>query len=361
MFPHHRSAILVLTTVVVGLAVVAAPVAGAVPANAGPAQQSGQFGCDYASLYDQTIDSVVSVQTTAGLGSGFLYETDDGSQVVVTNAHVVGDASTVQVQFRDGEVRDGTVVGRDVLSDLAAVRVDNVPDYVEPLALNATAPDHGQPVAALGNPFGLEETITQGIVSGVNRSLPTQEGFRIPNTIQTDAAISSGNSGGPLVDCNGDVIGVNTAGIAAQGAENIGFSVSASIVERVVPDLVTDGEFAHPYVGVSLARVTPAVAEANGLDQSQGVYVFSVQNGTPAADVLQGHTGFERVEDQRVPVGGDVIVGADGREIRSVEELTSFLLTETEPGGEVTLTVVRDGERTNVTTTVIERPQPEPQ
>lgn len=324
-----------------------------------PEQTSPQRAtCYYASLYDRTIDSVVAVRANGGLGSGFVYQAATGNDTgyVVTNAHVVGEADSVIVQFANETSRSGSVVGRDRFTDLAAIRVDGMPDDVAALPVADSAPDHGQKVAAMGNPFGLEETITHGIVSGLNRSLSTDRGFTIPNVVQTDAPISPGNSGGPLVTCDGTVVGVNTAGIAAQGAENIGFAVSATTVDRVVPSLIRTGEYDHAYLGISAAPITPGMVAANEFDATSGVYVHQVVEGGPASDVLQGTTESVVRDGERVPTGGDVIVAIDGQPIASGEDLSSYLLTEVRPGEAVTLTIVRDGERRQVQVTLGERP-----
>jgi S1-C subfamily serine protease len=342
-------------------------------ADAAPATQQEGVTCDYETLYDQVSDAVVGVRTGSGQGSGFVVEVGQNGTIndpdesgisqnatyVVTNAHVVGESDEVTIRFQDGEFRTGAVVGQSPYADLAVVQVDETPDYVEALSVAGNDPERGVPVAAIGNPFGLRSTITQGIVSGVNRSLPTDLGFRIPNTIQTDAAISPGNSGGPLVTCDGTVVGVNTAGIGQPQAENIGFSVSASVVQSVVPDLVESGEFDYPYLGISSAPVTPAVAEANDLNSTRGLIVVTVLDGGPADGALQASDDFVTVDGMRVPLGGDVIISVEGREIRDSEELASFLITETEPGDEVEFTVLRDGERRTVTVTVGERPNPQ--
>jgi len=327
------------------------------------AQQRAGGYCNYTALFDRTIDSVVSVQRVTGQGSGFVYQTEGNGSTsyVVTNAHVVGEASDVTVQFSRGESRAGTVVGTDISSDLAVVEVTDTPEYTEALPVSDSTPEHGRRVAALGSPFGLEETITHGIVSGLNRSLPTRQGYTIPNVVQTDAPISPGNSGGPLVTCASEVVGVNTAGIAAQGAENIGFAISSSLIDRVVPSLIRTGEFTHPTLGVSATGVTPTIAGANDLNGSQGVIVVAVDQDAPAAAVLQGSDRLERISGEIVPIGGDVILAVDGRSIATSEDLASVLLVETRPGDEVTLTILRDGERTNVTTTVIERPDSGPE
>jgi S1-C subfamily serine protease len=359
---RHRPGYVAAVVLIAVLSVsgVATATVGAASPGPAPQQQTGG-ACDYTALYEESIDSVVSVQQTRGQGSGFVYQTaqNGSASYVVTNAHVVGNASDVTIQFRQGESLNGTVVGTDVYSDLAVVRVNETPDYVEALPVAENQTEHGERVAALGSPFGLEATITHGIVSGLNRSMPTQFGFQIPNVVQTDAPISPGNSGGPLVACDGDVVGVNTAGIAAQGAENIGFAVSSMAVERVVPSLIETGEFTHPALGIAGTGVTPAIADANDLESDRGVIVASVNEGAPAAEVLRGSDRLERVDRQYVPIGGDVIVAVDGQNVSNSEELASVLLAETRPGDEVALTIVRDGQRQTVNTTVIERPDPQ--
>ncbi|WP_459191343.1 S1C family serine protease [Halosimplex sp. J119] len=345
----------------------------AAQSNPGQAAQQ-QSGCDYESLFDETIGSVVSVRTGSGQGSGFVYQVGDGgganatatdgassngSAHVVTNAHVVSGADTVEIQFEDGEYRTGTVVGRSTYADLAVVNVSDAPDYVEGLSVASSDPDHGSKVAALGNPLGLEETITHGIVSGTNRTLPTDRSFSIPNVVQMDAPISPGNSGGPLIACDGTVVGVNTAGIAQQGAENIGFAVSASVVDRVVPELLDDGEFAYPYLGVRTTPVSPSVAEANDLNRTGGVMVVATADGGPASGVLQGASGAEMQDGQQIPIGGDVILSVDGTEVDTGEDLGTYLVLETSPGDTVQMTVLRDGERQQIDVTIGERPDPQ--
>lgn len=314
--------------------------------------------CNYDSLYDRTVGSVVAVRTNGGLGSGFVYETIAGndSGYVVTNAHVVGSADSVIVQFAREDSRSGTVVGRNQYSDLAVIRVADMPAYAETLPVADSAPEQGQKVAALGNPFGFEETITHGIVSGLNRSLSTDQDFTIPNIVQTDAPISSGNSGGPLVNCNGTVVGVTTAGITARSAENIGFAIAPTTVNQVVPALIETGEYRHAYLGISITPITPRMVEANAFDVTSGVYVHQVAEDGPAAGVLQGTTELVTTDGQQVPVGGDVIVAIGGQPIASSEDLASYLLTETRPGETVTLTIIRNGERQQVEVTLGERP-----
>ncbi|WP_132058037.1 S1C family serine protease [Halorussus amylolyticus] len=320
-----------------------------------------QIACDFESLYDETIESVVTVrvsgQNASGLGSGFVY---DESGHVVTNQHVVGNASEVEVQFDRGQWRTAEVVGTDAYSDLAVLRVGNAPDYADPLGVNASEPEPGQRVAAFGSPLGLQGTITDGIVSGTNRSMPAvaAEGprFTIPNTIQTTAAINPGNSGGPLVNCAGAVVGVNTA--SAAGGENTGFAVPASRLKRVVPALIQNGSYTHSYLGITSTDVTPTVADANDLGVNRGVLVNDVVPGSPVAGTLRGSDDSKRIDDFEIPVGGDVILRVDGQRIASQEDLAS-VLTQKRPGDTVRMRILRDGERQRVRVTLGERPPPE--
>ncbi|WP_435360713.1 S1C family serine protease [Haloarchaeobius sp. DFWS5] len=306
----------------------------------------------YTALYRTTIPAVVSIYPTTdhhyhGSGSGFVYD-EDGH--IVTNQHVVARAETVECRFSGGEWRSATVVGTDPATDLAVVRVAGLPDYVTPLPVAESNPEPGVPVAALGNPMGLDGTISAGIVSGVNRSMPTGEGFTIPDTVQTDAPINPGNSGGPLVTLDGEVVGVNRA---RQG-DNIGFAISPKLVRRVVPDLVARGHTDHATLHVRTMDVSPTVAEANGLDEARGILVVDVREG-PASGVLGGCHDAAVVRGREVPVGGDIIVGIDGQELHAHEELVRYLMTEVRPGDTVELAVRRRAGETTERLVVTDR------
>lgn len=327
---------------------------------------------DYEELYRETIPSVVSVYVTPddhgrrrGAGSGFVYDVDEPRSssrrtesgengYVLTNHHVVGDAAEVELRFSEGDWRVGRVVGTDRYTDLAVLSVEDLPAYADPLTLATEPPAPGTPVAALGNPMGLDGSISVGIVSGSNRSMPTGNGFTIPDTVQTDAPINPGNSGGPLVTADGEVVGVNRA----RGGDNIGFAVSAAVVARVVPSLVADGRYDHPYLKIRTLDVSPSVARANGLDETQGVLVVDVARG-PSRGRLQESTRSRRLDGVDIPVGGDVIVAVDGQPVNSHEGLMRHLLLETEPGHEVELDLRRRGTAVTETVTLAERPQPE--
>ena len=314
----------------------------------------------YERLYREVIPSVVSVYVAPegdgrdergrhGAGSGFVYDRTH----VVTNEHVVGDATEVDLRFSERDWRRGRVVGTDAYTDLAVVAVEEFPAYATPLELVGTVPGPGTPVAALGNPMGLDGSISAGIVSGSSRSMPTGNGFAIPDTLQTDAPINPGNSGGPLVGLDGRVVGVNRA----RTGDNIGFAVSAEVVRRIVPELVERGEVRHSYLRIRTLDVSPTVAEANGLEDTGGVLVVDVSLG-PASGALIGCDRTSVVRGREVPTGGDVIVAIDGEPVDSHEALMRHLLLETAPGEEVTVDLVRDGERLTERITLAERPAP---
>jgi S1-C subfamily serine protease len=309
----------------------------------------------YARLYEETIDSLVLVQTAAdagpqggGMGSGFVHD-----DYLLTNQHITRGAESVDVQFRENDWREATVVGEDVYADLAVLEVTDRPEYASPLPLTESTPSVGTEVVALGNPFGLDSSISAGIVSGVNRSIQSPAGVSIPDGIQTDAAVNPGNSGGPLVTLDGEVAGVITAG----GGNNIGFAISAALVRRVAPALFEEGSYDHPYLGVNVIGVTREIAEANDLPDPTGVYVHEVEPDGPNADNLEGSTGTA-AED--VPTGGDVLVDLAGHPVETVSALSSTMALELTPNETVEATVRRDGEQGTVELSVGTRPEPEP-
>lgn len=318
----------------------------------------------YERLYSETSPSVVSIYVDPGrrgrrgAGSGFVYDEIH----VVTNHHVVAQdrtgrrgsthtVDTVDVRFDDGAWSTGRVVGTDPYTDLAVVAVETMPERARPLPVATDPPTPGTSVAALGNPMGLDGSITRGIVSGANRSMATGEGFTIPDTVQTDAPINPGNSGGPLVTTDGAVVGVNRA----RAGDNIGFAISAAVLDRVVPKLIEQGFYRHPFLKIRTMDVSPTIAEANDLANTAGVLVVDVSLG-PASGALFGCERETRVRGQRVPVGGDVITGIDGHAIDSHEQLLRYLLLETAPGEPIEVELRRDGERITETITLGERP-----
>ena len=324
---------------------------------------------DYEALYEAVAPSIASVYRDGerGAGSGFVYDETH----LLTNEHVVRGVERVDVRFADGTWDTGTVVGVDEYTDLAVLRLADPPAAATPLPVASEPPAPGRPVAALGNPLGLEGSITTGVVSGRDRSMPTAGGFSIPDVVQTDAPINPGNSGGPLVATrdltaeSGDetvadertdeqeyvVVGVNRA----RTGDGVGFAISPRLVTTVVPTLIDRGRYRHPYLRVRTLDVTPTIAAANGLDEPRGVLVAEVR-GPVGGDRIRGATRVERRKGNRVPVGGDVIVGLAGHEVRSHEELTRLLMTEAEPDEPVTLDVIRDGRRRTLTVRPAVRP-----
>ncbi|QLH80027.1 trypsin-like peptidase domain-containing protein [Halosimplex rubrum] len=319
-------------------------------------QFDAEQGSTYTDVYRSTVPSVAQIQVYTGgptpsQGTGFVYS--DGH--VVTNQHVVEGAERIYLRFSDGGWLDATVEGTDVYSDLAVLSVEELPESAEPLALRESDPDVGTEVIAIGNPFGYSGSVSAGIVSGVNRTLPAPNDFSIPDAIQTDAPVNPGNSGGPLVTLDGTVAGVINSG----GGDNIGFGISAPLVRRVVPALLEDGEFEHAYMGVRLRTVDPLHAEANDVDERVGVYIDLVREDGPADGVLRGSTGETTVAGQSgVGTGGDVVVSMDGTSIPTREALASFLALETSPGDTIDVTVLRDGEERTVELTLGSRPDP---
>ncbi len=322
---------------------------------------------DLERLYREVIPSVVSVyvngrrRSTGGAGSAFVYD----DQHLVTNEHVARlatDDDRVELRFADGSWRVGDVVGSDAYTDLAVISVPELPDDASPLALAIDNPAPGRHVAALGNPLGLDGSISAGIVSGSNRSLPTSNGFAIPDVVQTDAPINPGNSGGPLVGVVAasesdspayEVVGVNRA----KSGDNIGFAVSPIIAQHILPSLVEDGRYRHSYLRARTLDVTPTIADVNDVVIPSGVLVvdFGGTNDTED-DGLRGCSSAVEVRGMRVPVGGDVIVAIEGRPIRTHEELMRYLITETRPSEPVAVDVLRDGEPLSLCLVLDERP-----
>jgi 2-alkenal reductase len=285
---------------------------------------------------------------------------------IVTNNHVIEAADDLQVVLADGSViHDVKIVGRDPYSDIAVIRIDVPADRLVPLQLgDSDVLRVGQRVIAIGNPFGLQGTMTAGVVSAVGRTLTSQvleEGsFSNPEIIQTDASINPGNSGGPLLDSRGRVVGVNTAIRSGTGVNaGVGFAVPANTVKRIVPQLIEEGVYEYPYLGVSSDRrfTVAELSEPLDLPVNHGVLVSEVQPGTAAAEAgLQGGNREVEVMGRSVVAGGDIITAINGEELRTFDDLVAYLVSDTEVGQEVTLSVVRDGRRMELSGTLGKRP-----
>jgi S1-C subfamily serine protease len=306
-------------------------------------------------IYDAASPAVVEIQVNQrsggllgsffqeGQGSGFLVD-DQG--YILTNNHVVNGASSIQVVLDYGSTVDATVVGTDSINDLALIKVDeSVMSGVTPLEFaDSSNIRPGQMAIAIGNPYGLSDTITVGIISGLNRDIDGLRGT-LNDMLQTDAAINPGNSGGPLLDSQGKVIGINTAIEAVSGANDIGFAVPSNVATRALPLLMAGQQIARPWLGISGTALTSSLVSNLNLTVNQGVYVISVIQDSPAADA--GLVGAGTDSDGSPDEGGDVITAADGRSVKSVEELSDYFMTK-QVGDKVTLSVVRDGQSLNI-------------
>jgi S1-C subfamily serine protease len=286
-------------------------------------------------------------------GSGFVY---DRAGHVVTNQHVVGDASSVSVRFWNGQSYDAEVVGTDASTDLAVLDVDAPASVLQPIPLGDSSRVRvGDAVVAIGSPFGLEQTVTSGIVSALHRTMTAPNDFSINDSIQTDAAINHGNSGGPLLNARGQVIGVNAQIESNSGGnDGVGFAIPSNTVRSVVSQLVETGRVEHAYLGVGVQTIPASVGEE--LDSADGVAVTEVRSGTPAArSGLRAATGSRLVDGQSYPTGGDVITAIDGRKVTTSQELQSAIDAR-QPGDTVSLTVVRDGDARTVEVELASRP-----
>jgi len=277
-------------------------------------------------------------------GSGFIY---NPSGHIVTNAHVVHGADQVEVTFSDGTVAMAQIVGQDMHSDLAVVQADGIPAGVQPLSLGDMAMlAVGQTVVAIGNPFGLQGSLSRGVISALGRTIPSISQFSIPQAIQTDAAINPGNSGGPLLNLQGEVIGVNTQienGGSSPGNSGVGFAIPISLVRRVVPDLIANGSHAWAWLGVNTNNLSPALVQAMSLPSQLGVYVESLVPGSPAEKAgLLAASNQVTLDERIVPVGGDVITAVDGQPIRRQDDLVAYLALQAVPGQAVTLSILRN-------------------
>jgi S1-C subfamily serine protease len=314
-------------------------------------------------LYDRINPSVVHISSSQnvpsffygtvpqeGTGSGFLYD-DQGH--IVTNNHVVSGADSLNVLLSNGLSLPATVVGTDPYYDLAVIKVDLPASTMSPLELgDSDTLKVGQTVIAIGNPFGLDRTLTTGVISALGRRIETDAGTAIGQAIQTDAAINPGNSGGPLLDAHGRVVGINTAiNSPSGGSVGIGFAVPVNIIKQVIPSLIAQGHYTHPSLGVQVAEIgTEVSSNDNGIDH--GLLIVQMDAGGAAEQGgLQAATISVR-RGRYVVSGGDIITAIGGKPVATRNDLLLVLEENYRPGDSVEITIVRDGKTVNQTVTL---------
>ena len=334
------------------------PVQTSEPAADSSALTPGQI---YRQAYKGVVEITVSTpqQTPTGKqeaqaqGSGFVIDSDGH---IVTNDHVVENADSVSVRFWNGDTYNASVVGTDPSTDLGVIKVDAPSSILHPVSLgNSSSVQVGDPVVAIGSPFGLEETVTSGIVSALHRQIQALNQFTINDTIQTDAAINHGNSGGPLFNAAGQVIGVNSQIAGDTGANvGIGFAIPSDTVSSIADTLISSGKVEHAYLGVSVQEIPATVA--HDLNLTEGVEITDVRSGTPAQKAgLKGATGKKMVQGTQYATGGDVITAIDGQKVKTSEGV-QLAIDAHHPGDTIEITYWRKGETKTVSVKLATRP-----
>jgi S1-C subfamily serine protease len=316
-------------------------------------------------LFEQAESGVVRVTVDraegtgrSGVGSGFVH---DAQGNIITNAHVVQDAQKITVTFLDGTSYKAKIVGVDRFTDIAVIKVDADPSLMHPLSIGDSARlKVGESVAAIGNPFGLSGSMTAGIVSQLGRILPSQDSaFSIPDVIQTDAAINPGNSGGPLLNMRGEVVGINTAIQSATGEfTGVGFAVPSKTIAKIVPQLIAEGTYHHPWMGIAGRDIDPDLANVLGLEEAKGFLVITVVEDSPADKAgIHGSDKTVEVDGISYQIGGDIIISVDRKEVRKIDDILVHLQREKAVGDSMVLQVLRDGRISDFTLILEERPQ----
>lgn len=319
------------------------------------------------SLFQMVENSVVQITDSneidvfeSRLGSGFVYD-DNGH--IITNHHVVsGGGNRLDVTFPDGVVYRASLIGSDPSADIAVLYVEDVSkEKLLPLSLaDSSNVRVGERVAAIGNPFGLSGSLTSGIVSGVGRQIPAQddEGFTIPDILQTDAPINPGNSGGPLLNIRGEVIGINSAIFSTTGQfAGVGFAIPSNTIAQIVPSLITTGSYQHPWLGVAGTDMAPGIADRLGLDEPRGFLVMDVVAGSPAEKAgIQSGDEDAVIDGIPIKLGGDVIIAIDNNTIRKIDDILAYVEIEKSVGDDLEIMILRDGQMMEVIATLAARP-----
>jgi len=316
-------------------------------------------------LFEKSEEGVVKIKVerissqgdTSDVGSGFVY---DNLGHIITNSHVVDGANKATVTFLDGSQYNAEIIGKDKFTDIAVIKVSEKPRLLHPLEIgDSSLLQVGEQVAAIGNPFGLSGSMTSGIVSQIGRLIAAQDsGFSIPDVIQTDAAINPGNSGGPLLNMKGQVIGINTAIQSGTGEfSGIGFAIPSNTVSKIVPTLIEEGKYPHPWIGIVGQDIDPVLAKVLDLKQAKGFLVMSVVDGSPADKAgLKGMSQTKVIDGKEYPVDGDIIISVDGKEVRKISDILIHLQREKSVGDEMVLGILRDGDFMDLILKLVERP-----
>jgi S1-C subfamily serine protease len=297
-----------------------------------------------------------NTNSNGGVGSGFVF---DKNGHIITNAHVVDDAKKVIVTFLDGRSYNAEIIGIDEYTDIAVIKVNADLSLLKPLLLgDSSSLKVGEKIAAIGNPFGLSGSMTSGIVRQLGRLLPTDNQYSIPDVIQTDAAINPGNSGGPLLNMMGGIVGINTAIQSTTGSNTgVGFAIPSQTVAKIVPTLIEDGEYKHPWIGISGRDIDPDMAKVMELKDAVGFLVVTVVEDSPASKAgLIGSEETIEVDGVNYPLGGDIILSVDGEEVRKIDDILIHLQRAKAVGDEMILEILRDGRTTNISIILQERP-----
>ncbi len=291
-----------------------------------------------------------------GAGSGVIV---DDRGYILTNNHVIKDATRLEVTLFNGDKLKAKLVGADPANDLAVIKIESQGRKLTaiPMAESQNL-QVGQKVLAIGNPFGLGETLTTGIISSLGRTIKSRSGMEIEDVIQTDASINPGNSGGPLLNSDGKIIGINTAILSPTGANvGIGFAIPVKIAQRILPELIQKGYVSYPWLGVQIFPIIPGIAEVLDLKINRGAMIVDVIQGGPAEKAgIRGASRKIRAGNMIIPVGGDIVVAFDGKKVTSSEELIKYLREE-EPGDVVELKILRNHQFKRINVKLGERPQ----
>ncbi|QLH08665.1 S1C family serine protease [Candidatus Nitrosotenuis sp. DW1] len=315
-------------------------------------------------IFEKTESGVVKINVKRpndkrgnGLGSGFVYDKEGH---IITNDHVIENAEKITVTFLDGRSFNANLVGKDLYTDLAVIKVNASEDALYPLTLgNSSKLKVGEQIAAIGNPFGLSGSMTSGIVSQIGRLLPSQDrGFQIPDIVQTDAAINPGNSGGPLLNMRGEVVGINTAIQSETGDfAGVGFAIPSRTVQKIIPTLIEKNTYHHPWVGISGRDIDPDLAEILKIKDTRGFLIINVLKDSPAEKAgLRGTTNSTTIDGITYQIGGDIVLAVDGITVRKIDDILIHLQRDKTVGDEMALQILRDGRVTSLVLTLEERP-----